>query len=217
MPGLLRSRAYLLAEIVTLTLGLPLLLCTVVPLALLLPVLWLTCLYCYVILRATGAATQPLWQGAAVNGGALRPLLIRFALVTLALGLAAALLRPDLLFNFVRARPVFWAIVMILYPILSAIPQELIFRSFFFARYRGLLGSETAVIAASAIAFALAHLIFQNWVAPLLTLAGGVLFARTYAATRSLALVSLEHALYGCMIFTLGLGRYFYHGAVGAH
>lgn len=217
MPGLLRSRGYLLAEIVTLTLLLPLLLGTVIPLGFLLPALWVTCLYCFAVLRVTGAAPRPLWQAAALNRRHLAPLLVRFALITLGLGMTAALLRPDLLFGFVRARPAFWAIVMILYPILSAIPQELIFRSFFFARYRSLFGTEAATIAVSAVAFAITHFIFQNWVAPLLTLAGGFMFARTYAATRSLALVSLEHALYGCMIFTLGLGSYFYHGAVGTH
>jgi hypothetical protein len=24
----------------------------------------------------------------------------------------------------------------------------------------------------------------------------------------------VEHALYGCLLFTIGLGRYFYHGTV---
>jgi hypothetical protein len=43
---------------------------------------------------------------------------------------------------------------------------------------------------------------------------GGVFFARTYTARPSLALVVAEHALYGCFLFTLGLGHYFYHGAI---
>jgi hypothetical protein len=48
----------------------------------------------------------------------------------------------------------------------------------------------------------------------LLTLIGGWFFAETYARTRSMRLVWLEHALYGCLVFTIGLGDYFYHGNV---
>ncbi len=43
---------------------------------------------------------------------------------------------------------------------------------------------------------------------------GGWLFADTYRQSRSLWLVCLEHALYGDLIFTIGLGTFFYHGAV---
>jgi len=54
------------------------------------------------------------------------------------------------------------------------------------------------------------HLIFGNLVPVILTVAGGYLFARTYLATRSLFCVCVEHALYGCFIFTIGLGHLFY-------
>jgi membrane protease YdiL (CAAX protease family) len=73
-----------------------------------------------------------------------------------------------------------------------------------------------ALVLISGAAFGLAHIVFNNWVAPVLCAVGGVLFAHTYHKTRSLALVCLEHALYGDFVFTVGLGRYFYHGAVGA-
>jgi hypothetical protein len=46
----------------------------------------------------------------------------------------------------------------------------------------------------------------------ILTFFGGYLFAYTYAKTRSLLLVSIEHALYGCLLYTIGLGRFFYTG-----
>ena len=42
---------------------------------------------------------------------------------------------------------------------------------------------------------------------------GGWLFARRYQRTRSLLTVSVEHALYGVLIFTIGLGDLFYHAA----
>jgi hypothetical protein len=50
-----------------------------------------------------------------------------------------------------------------------------------------------------------------------MTTAGGLLFARDYARHRSLSLTCLEHSLYGCLIFTIGLGRFFYTGAAWKH
>ena len=47
-----------------------------------------------------------------------------------------------------------------------------------------------------------------------LTAIGGWFFATTYARTRSLWLASFEHALYGQLVFTVGLGQYFYGGTV---
>ncbi len=45
-------------------------------------------------------------------------------------------------------------------------------------------------------------------------LLGGVLFAKTYEETGSLIISGIEHALYGGFIFTIGLGKHFYYGAV---
>jgi hypothetical protein len=45
--------------------------------------------------------------------------------------------------------------------------------------------------------------------------AGGILFALTYAMTRSLMTSMIEHALYGNYLFTLGLGKYLYLDAAG--
>lgn len=70
------------------------------------------------------------------------------------------------------------------------------------------------MIVASAAAFAFLHIIFRNWLAVGLTFAGGLLFAARYAGTGSLATSSFEHALYGCWLFTIGLGQYFYHGTI---
>jgi len=45
---------------------------------------------------------------------------------------------------------------------------------------------------------------------------GGVLFGWSYERGRSLAAAWLEHGLYGCAVFTLGLGWLFYGGSVRA-
>ena len=65
------------------------------------------------------------------------------------------------------------------------------------------------MIVASAIVFSYMHIVFQNAVAIVLTLAGGVLFAKTYYETKSTFTASVEHALYGCFVFTAGLHSYF--------
>ena len=106
--------------------------------------------------------------------------------------------------------------IFILYPIFSAFPQEFIFCTFFFKRYKSLFKNERIMIFMSSIIFCFAHIFVINWVAPLLGIFGGLLFALTYNKTRSLLLVSFEHALYGNTLFFLGLGWFFWGGSVGS-
>jgi membrane protease YdiL (CAAX protease family) len=56
------------------------------------------------------------------------------------------------------------------------------------------------------------HIIFGNWLAIALCLIGGFLFSFTYRNTGSLLLTCVDHALFGNFLFTIGLGKYFYHG-----
>jgi hypothetical protein len=56
------------------------------------------------------------------------------------------------------------------------------------------------------------HVIFGNGLAMALTLVGGLFFGHTYLRTRSLLACTFEHGLYGCFVFTIGLGRFFYAG-----
>ena len=113
-----------------------------------------------------------------------------------------------------RQHPGFWAVVMVAYPVVSVYPQGLLYRAFFFDRYAALFPGKWATILASAAAFAFLHIVFRNWLAVALTFAGGLLFAARYADTGSLAASSFEHALYGCWLFTVGLGQFFYHGTI---
>jgi membrane protease YdiL (CAAX protease family) len=109
---------------------------------------------------------------------------------------------------FPARRPWLWLGVMCLYPIFSALPQEFVYRRFYFRRYRPLFG-ERWLWLSSAVAFAWMHIVFTNYLAVFLTLIGGLFFAHTYRRTRSLWLVTLEHSLYGQIIFTIGFGGYF--------
>jgi len=106
-----------------------------------------------------------------------------------------------------------WLAIMVLYPLLSVIPQELIYRTFFFHRYGPLFGSSRwLAILINGLLFGFAHIIFGNYVSIVLTTFLGFLLAWRYDATRALWAVWLEHSLYGCLIFTVGLGHYFFTG-----
>jgi len=216
MKRIINTRPYLYLELALLMLGLPLALYAVIPLRYLLPLLWIGALYCHVVYRAVVDLPERVgWNRAAVNWANLKPMLMRFVPSAVAMVALTYYFKPDMFLSFIRDRPAFWALVMVAYPLLSVIAQEIIFRSFFFQRYKKIFPTPLLMILASAILFGAAHLIFQNWVAPLMCLIGGLFFAQTYHKTRSLWLVVIEHALYGDFLFTVGLGRYFFHGAVG--
>ena len=142
---------------------------------------------------------------------ALRPILIRFAVLAGLLGTAVALLRPDLLFIFPRTRPNLWMMVMVLYPLFSVLPQGLVYRIFFFHRYRELFPQRLGLLIVASIAFGYTHIVFDNWVAIALTLPGGFLFGDTYLRTRSGIAAAFEHALYGCFVITIGLGQFIFY------
>ncbi len=139
----------------------------------------------------------------------------RLALVVVASAALTQLLAPERFLSFPRLATAQWMAVMTLYPILSALPQEVIFRSFFFRRYQSLFPTNVAMLVANSLAFGVTHLIFHNWIAPTLSVVAGVMLARAYQQHRSLGLVWAEHALYGCIVFTIGLGWFFYHGSNG--
>ena len=122
------------------------------------------------------------------------------------------LLHPEDLFAFPIERPWMWMLVMVLYPIVSALPQEFIYRTFFFHRYKDFFYFKNSDILLSALAFSFLHIVYGNWVAIGLSLGGGILFGMTYKRTKSLFWVAVEHIIYGWLIFTLGLGRYFFEG-----
>lgn len=179
-----------------------------------LPLLWVVAGYAWwQLLRDPRFDRDRLWNAAELPGH-LGSILAIFAVVALALWLGVRWFAPDLEWSFVRQHPAFWAVVMVAYPVLSVYPQGLLYRAFFFERYAALFPAKWVMILASAAAFAFLHIIFRNPLAVALTFGGGLLFAARYAATGSLATSSFEHALYGCWLFTIGLGQFFYHGTI---
>lgn len=112
-----------------------------------------------------------------------------------------------------RRLPDLWLRVMLLYPILSALPQEVLFRLLFFRRYGWLFPEPRIALPVNAAVFALGHLMYWNWPALVLTFAGGWIFAWAYLRGGFWSAVVL-HAAAGAIVFTTGLGTFFYHGAV---
>lgn len=131
-------------------------------------------------------------------------------------------LAPWAYLSLATRRTELWIMIMALYPFLSALPQELVFRALFFERYGVLFGwrgdgapMPWLAIIANSLCFGLAHLFYWNWVAVGLTACGGLAFAYAYTRLRSFPLALLMHVAAGQLIFTLGLGLFFYHGAIG--
>ena len=208
------ARILKIIELVILFIGVPLLyIFDYLPpqvILILIPIM-LWCLF--VLLRDKSFDRKRLWNAAKLKSN-IKPILIRFAFGAVILAVFVLIFKPSLIFNLIRQRAFIWLMIMILYPVLSVYPQELIYRTFFFHRYKDIFPNKTVMIIVNAIAFGYMHIIFENPIAVILTLIGGYLFATTYDKTHSTLAASLEHALFGDLIFTIGLGWYFYHGAV---
>lgn len=182
------------------------------PARLLIPEIVLGAALCLtLLLRDPSFKRASLGWGPAQSAALRRPLL-RFALLAPILALGVRVARPDLFLSLPRTRPLMWAFVMVAYPVVSVYPQELIFRTFFFHRYEALFRDQRLCIASGALAFGWAHIVLGSTVSMVMSTVGGLLFASTYARSRSTIVVAIEHALWGCLVFTLGLGIYFYAG-----
>ncbi|QIE54592.1 CPBP family intramembrane metalloprotease [Pikeienuella piscinae] len=121
---------------------------------------------------------------------------------------------PHRFLDLPQHRTGLWLAIMAFYPLLSALPQEIIYRSLFFERYGALFPSKWAAVTANGAAFALGHLFFANGVTLSMTAVGGAFMGWAYLRHRSFGLAWVLHSLAGQIIFTVGLGIFFYHGAV---
>jgi membrane protease YdiL (CAAX protease family) len=143
----------------------------------------------------------------------LRSIVTLWTVAAVVLLVGVVLFVPDRVFDLPRERPLLWLAVLVFYPLVSVYPQEVIFRAFIAQRYAPVFGRGRGMAVASAVPFGFVHIIFGNWLAVGLSLIGGFLFFRRYQRSRSLLAAAVEHSLYGQLVFTIGLGAYFYHGA----
>lgn len=112
----------------------------------------------------------------------------------------------EALFNVLINKPKLWVFILFVYSVFSVYPQELIYRTFYFKRYSSFYKNENMLIFINAVVFSLGHLFFKNTLVLVLTFIGGLLFAITFKSTKSTLLVTIEHAIYGCWLFTVGMG-----------
>ena len=132
--------------------------------------------------------------------------LVKFLLIILITTLYVYFTDSSQLFIVLRTKPLLWVIILFVYSLLSVYPQELLYRTFFFQRYQSLFKNDNLFLFINAIIFSLGHLFFKNALVIVLTFLGGLLFAFTFNKTKSTFLVSVEHAIYGCWLFTVGMG-----------
>ncbi len=114
------------------------------------------------------------------------------------------------LFNLPRGNLKVWLMLSTFYPVFSAYVQEVIFRTFIFRRYKRLFGRGWLLIFASAGVFSFAHIFYYHPVSMVLTFILGFYLAIIYRKTKSVLFVAFLHGLYGNMVFTIGLGHYFW-------
>jgi uncharacterized protein len=116
---------------------------------------------------------------------------------------------PGLFFRYPVENFDSYILTFFLYPIASVLPQEIIYRVYYFHRYERIIPQKYLLMFTNAFVFGLTHFIYGNWIAPIATFLAGWIFAYNYYRTRSLLNVSLEHYFYGIIMFTIGLGYYF--------
>jgi hypothetical protein len=138
---------------------------------------------------------------------------VRFLVLAPSVLTLGRLLAPAEFLMFPRVRPGLWLALAALYPLLSAVPQGVLFRVYFVYRFGELFPSHAVLLLAGAVVFSLGHVVFRNVPALVLTAAGGAVFLDTYLHTHSMLLAAAEHGAYGVVAFTAGLGKFLYLGA----
>ncbi len=181
-----------------------------------LPWLWLATIAVSCLLFRDPEFDPRVWDWNRVRDGQWFARLVRWGLASAFLAAWLAWKSPEMLFWLPRHRPGFWLAVLVFYALVSVVPQTIVYRVFFFHRYRVLFSSPALAMHSAAAVFAIAHVVFLNPWAVILSWVAGYWFVWTYVRTGSAWAVTLEHILYGWTILTLGWGRWFYHGSIGS-
>ncbi|MCY1126312.1 CPBP family glutamic-type intramembrane protease [Frigidibacter sp. RF13] len=197
-------------EFLLLFLAVPLAVALFLPPRLLFPALFVFSLVGLVLLARTSGFR---WRELVSGGLPWRPIALFVLVTALASGAVIAATRPEAAFLLPLERPLVFLMIVCLYPVLSALPQELIFRPLFFRRYGPLLPRGQGALLLNAAAFSFAHLMYWSATVAVMTFAGGLFFAQAYLR-HGFPLALLLHAVAGWIIFGFGLGIYFYSGNV---
>lgn len=171
-----------------------------------------TLLGIWLLNRTAGFTWAPLLTGwRDIPAKALIALMLMTVLSSLAL---VFLFFPGTAFDLPRNQTMAWLTILALYPLISVLPQEVVFRPLFFDRYGELFPGPEVAVALNAVVFSLAHLMYWHWIVMGMTLAGGLFFGWAYGVKRNFPAALVMHALAGQIVFTSGLGVLFYSGSV---
>jgi len=201
-----KNNLHLKLELVVLFIALPLFLLLPILPAIKIPVILLAVIYVFWSL----IKNKQLTKSSLLNLNASKYwklIAIQFSIMMIVSTIIMYFLYPENLFIVVRKNVLMWIGISLFYSIFSVYPQELVYRTFFFYRYKQLFSSNNILILVNAFLFSLAHVMMKNWLVLALTLIGGFIFAFTYNKSKSIILTSIEHALYGSWLFTLGMGE----------
>lgn len=211
-------RARLIVEMLTLYIGAPLIIYYLVkfqrvPLLYVLPPVAIMTI---VFLTIDKTFSWARMFGAWPRGRDILRILGLFLILGSAMTIFTYVVYPELFLSLPKNRPQIWLMILVFYPLLSAATQEIVYRVFFFHRYDALFESRPwLAVLTNAVLFSFSHIIFQHWISLVLTFIGGLIFAARFQKTRTFWTVAFEHSLYGDLIFTVGLGRFFFTGVSG--
>ncbi len=141
--------------------------------------------------------------------GLLVPLIIRFVFILITTLVFINIFEDEKLFNVITQKPLLWGGFSLVYILLSVIPQEFLYRTLFFSRYKQLFSNKWVFFAVNCILFSFAHIWLESIVVIVFTFVGGIFYFLTYNHTRSLLFVCIEHAAYGLWLYTVGFGELF--------
>ena len=106
------------------------------------------------------------------------------------------ILDKNLLFKFPANNFEKWLLVVVLYPLFSVLPQEVIFRVFFLRRYKNFLKEKKLLkYLINSIVFSFGHIVFNNFHAVLITFLVSAVFTYAFAKKSFSTLISIQEKI----------------------
>ncbi len=133
-------------------------------------------------------------------------LAVKFSIIAFFTSIITLVFYKEELFNAIQNNPLKSLIISAVYVFLSVIPQEFIYRKFYFLRYQTIFKNDYQIIGVNSAVFCLGHLFFNNLLVVAITLVGGFIFSWSYNNFKSFRFICIEHSLYGLWLYIVGLG-----------
>lgn len=204
----IRLKIFRWAELLSIYLGIPLLLkFDILPVFKLVPLILVFIIYLFIVLRdKTFKRRQFRFNGFR----AWIMILWRSSIMLLFLITFTWFIYPSQFLDLPAHETSLWLMLIFIYPFFSVVPQEFIFRAYFYHRFQDLVSNRNVLVLINAALFSFSHIVFENWVAIVFTFIASIMFSLTYLRHRSYTIVVLEHTIYGLLIFTIGPGQFFH-------